>query len=196
MSEIQLCFCWGVNRKSCTGPWKCPCVLHINWVNNNYINVYAYVCRNHVTCVLMQRQVLGEKDWNMRKASAEAQTRCSLGSLRSDKQETQRTGRRKIVLWRGVGWNSWIEVSDFRFLKCRQKTSLFLKFSIVDIIDLRERNIDVGRQHWLFVSCTCPSGDRTCKTRYVSWLGTEPAPFFGVRDDTPNSDQGKAFLLL
>lgn len=45
-SKIQLCFCWGVNRKNCTGPWKCPGILCDTWINSNCINVYVYVYRN------------------------------------------------------------------------------------------------------------------------------------------------------
>lgn len=58
-SELQLCFCLGCkNEKLRHAPCECPCILDITWINNKYINVHVYVCRNHMYGWYIENQYL------------------------------------------------------------------------------------------------------------------------------------------
>lgn len=121
--KILLCFCLCVNRKNYSGPCKCPCFLYITLVIIEYINVYVYVCRSHVIYVLVQIQVLCDRDWKRRSKDWDANR--LLPRVIQDTQPGNTTYRKEEnCSLKRIRLKPWIEAelwTDIWFWEYRQK---------------------------------------------------------------------------
>lgn len=110
-------------EKTIVGHCKCPCFLYITLIIIEYINVCVYVCRSHVIYVLVQIQVLCDRDWKRRSKDWDADR--LLPRVIQDTQPGNTTYRKvENCSLKRIRLKPWIEAelwTDIRVLEYRQK---------------------------------------------------------------------------